>query len=140
MEGGDISNKPAPAIVIDIDGIIIDVPRFRFRGFGKHFNPAKLEVDLYTVNDKVYPLLENIFYQDIAIYLFAHRPDRYKKALEDKLGDFIYTRLFVGGIREREALLKRRNVHRYYYHLPEHASFLSKSKEKRVEKWNEIIL
>lgn len=141
MERGDISNKPAPAIVIDIDNIIVEAPKITIsEKFGKRFDMSKMEVDFYKVNDKIYPLLERLFYRDISIYLFAHRPSWYKEALEEKLEDLLFTRLYVGGIAKREALLRRQNVHWYYYNLPEHGSILSKEKERRVEKWNQISL
>jgi hypothetical protein len=145
MLGGNISNQPAPVVVIDIDKLIIEKPEKSISKFGsiisRMVSNAEIEVEQYKVNTDIYPLLENIYYNyDAAIYFFAHRPHFYREPLERKLDELLYNRLYIGGIKEREALLKRRNVIAYYYATPEHGSILSKSKEHYIEHWNEISL
>lgn len=145
MIQGDIDNKPSPAVVIDIDGLIVDAPKTSaLSRFAKLFigdlKAIEIEVDSYTLHTELYPLLESLFYQDISIYFFAHRPHNYKPALLKLLEEFPYTRLYVGGIKEREALLRSRHVHWYFYSTPEHGSMLSKDKEKFIKHWSDISL
>jgi hypothetical protein len=141
MLKGDISNQLSPAVVIDIDGIIIEEFKFDEKhGLFKRKPSIKKEVEGYKVIFEVYPILENMFYNDISIYLFAHRNSDFKPLLEEKFEELIYTKLYVGGIRERETLLNKRHVHWYYYKDPAHVSLLSKHKECWVQKWNELTL
>ena len=145
MERGDISNLPAPAIVIDIDELLIRTYKpeglLAYLGeLGLRKFKAEVEVKRYRRIDSAYPLLENLFYKGLLIYLFAQRPWFYKKPLEKLLEPFIFSKLFVGGVGVRESLLGRRNVHWYYYSVPEHCSLVHKDKEKHVNHFSEIDL
>jgi len=148
---GDIDNKPSPAVVVDIDGLVIMEPNIEKVGYLRRLlervkspslllNKVKAEVDQYTLIDRIYPVLEGLFFNDITVYLFAHRPSVFKEPLEEKLEPFIYSSLFVGGIKERESLLSRRYVHLYYYKKAEHSSILYKNKERWIQAYNEIDL
>lgn len=143
---GDISNQWSPAIVIDIDDLIIEVPKESvLESLGRvvaknKLNLAQLDVRRYKLKKGIYPLLENIFIKDIAIYLFAHRPTHYQEPLEKLFQDLPITRVYTGGVKEREEVLSRSHVHWYYYNHREHASILSKHKERWVEAWNDISL
>jgi len=152
MRFGDLSNYASPTIVIDIDGLIIKetqasrnwlsqfVDTFKRSVSLQETFLAKTEVKKYKLNEDIYPLLENLFYKDVGIYFFAHRPFHFQEFLEDKLEPLLYNGLYVGGIKEREALLRRRHIHLYYYRKPEHASILSKDKERRIDHYRDIDL
>ena len=144
MEKGELSNKMAPAIVIDIDELIIEIPEDKSitdrvnmvaNKLGETLSIERLsrmEVNSYRVKRGVYDILESLFYQDIMIYLFAHRPDSYRDGLERLLSDLPYTRLYVGDKRDREEILGRRHIKYYYYKVPEHSSTDNKKKEVKV--------
>lgn len=121
MIKGDIDNKTAPIVVIDIDDLIIDSKTGE-------------------VIERVFPILERFIYLDILVYLFAHRDKSQFKGIEEKLDDYPYNKLVIGGIKEREALLRRKDVHLYYYKKPEHSSILGKHKEIRVGDYSGISL
>jgi hypothetical protein len=141
MLNGDIDNKLSPAIVIDIDNLIIQKSneKIPFYVVGKQ-NRINYEVEHYEVSEDIYPLLEYLFYKDISIYFFAHREEFYREQLEKLLNDLPYTRLYLGGKVKRENLLKRKHIHWYFYNDPEHASMLSKNKERWIQHWSEISL
>jgi len=135
---GDIDNRPAPAIVVDIDEIIIKpLSEKLWRRVQKG---VKLPLSSYQLNSSIYPFLEHLLYLGIDVYLFAHRNKAEYENLERLFQGLVYSRLYVGGKKEREALLSRRNVHTYYYIKPEHASTLNKSKERRLTTWHQIGL
>ena len=152
MRFGDLSNKPSPTVVIDIDGLVIQdyfrpketlirkINRNIRQSFLTQEQQAVGEVNCYKLNEGIYPILERLFYGDVGVYFFAHRPWYFKEPLEELFNPLLYNHLIVGGVKEREGLLSRRYIQLYYFRKPEHGSFLSKSKERYIEHYKEINL
>ena len=152
MEGGDISNKLASAVVIDIEGLIYNIEGGKvtsilekMKGWlsgTKYLDRLQREVDRYKlVDDNIIGLLEFlIFNYGLYVILYLNRPNEYyyyvDKLLDD---DFIpYSRLLVGGKTKLERVLKREHIKWYFYTKKENGSTFSKQKERQVENWTDV--
>ena len=146
MRKGDISNKTAPAIAIDIDDLVVETPKPQEEkgvwGWIKDKlteseSVAKIEVKRYEVTD-IYLYLADLFRKDITVYLLAHRTESYREPLENLLEGVPYNKLYIVDRVRREQILRRDNVKYYFYSRDEHASFMSGDINRKVESWKEI--
>lgn len=148
MWKGDIDNLPAPAIVLDIDNLIIKLPEKRqaVQVIGDYFRSERMRVanvvSEYKLVEEILPTLEHLFFKGIEVIIFAHRAKGFREPLRELLQDnmITYSNLVVGGTKERESLLKLKKVHWYYYSKPEHSSTNSKQKERWVSSWHDVSL
>lgn len=133
MQGGDISNQYAPAIAIDVDGLVILTEKKILGLITRQFiNPNAIGVCDYH------------FRHGRSIYLLA-KVDKVSKEEQAHMErildayDFPYTRLFLYDEPSgREAVLGRNHVHHYYYMEKLNGSTDNKRKEKRIYNISEI--
>lgn len=125
VEKGDISNELAPALAIDVDGLIIFTEK-KFFGLSKSIK----------LNHNAIMVCEHHFKNGRMIYLLAHRKHesevrQIEQILDD--ADFPYTRLYhVPDDNTRESILGRSHVHMYFYLDKLHGATHNKRKEKRI--------
>ena len=133
MERGDISNQEAPAIAIDVDGLVIFTEKKLFGLVTKQYlNPNAIGVCDYH------------FRHGRSIYLLAKVDlvtDEEQERLEGLLDayNFPYTKLFLyDHPAGRELILGRAHIHHYYYMEKLNGSTDNKRKEKRIYNISEI--
>jgi|GEM_PF-6789245 len=153
MEKGQISNKPSPAIVFDIDGILIEQLDTGFFDrlhskmpdiVSKPFDKVKMlnEIRKYELIEQSADFIQKLFFMDYRIILFAHRNQVYYEELVDYFEEnhVLFNEIIVGGQKERERILSQDHVHYYYYSHPFHYSTSNKEKERHIDSWQELTV
>jgi hypothetical protein len=132
MLKGNISNEWSKAIVIDVDGLVIQP---------KVVGPFKLREELTEQASKV---LHGLFKYDLSVYLVYNRKytgasERVQKLLEDHY--LPYTRFYsVTSPAELDDVVNQSHVIRYFLHnsLPDRITMISSGKAVMIENLMEV--
>jgi hypothetical protein len=135
MQGGDLSNKVSPAIVIDVDKLIVKA---------KTAGPFKIGHELAEGATKV---LNALFSLDLSVYLLCYR---FKQPLADQVEKFLeehylpYTRFYwytkTSAERELDEVITLPNVTHYFRHnsFPERVTIRSAGKAIMIDNIMEV--
>jgi hypothetical protein len=131
MQGGDLSNKQAPAIVIDMDDLLLIPPKQRWR---------RRLISQNKKNPKAVTMMEELYYNyDVSLYVVAFRPKREFSKIERLLEPISYSHLYcIEESWELIDILRMRHVQRYIYSNPEHYCWQWQEKCGRVIDWDEF--
>ena len=141
MKGGDISNTVAPAIMIDIEDLIVEFPQNL--GTKKKILPKKVfssdRFGFKIIDEAVLNLEKFYLDEDINVYLFAHLDPKFEDTIFSLLEDIPCNKIYVGNSTKREMVLRFQNIHWYYYKKEKNApKIINRSKGVWVRDYTEI--